>query len=258
MRVEMLGATLGGPSAHVSKMAERPSLTPAEIDRVWQELTSANGALYDGPILCVEAFEASSGSIRCSRSSFRHLAAADRLGLATRQLGIVGWLTGRSRDGREHVLLGRRSSATRVYQGLWENAPSGGVPPRVMAAGASEAGVDTLFEALREEAEEELALDLPAWKNLEAGRARVRRWIVDDLARSLDVVVEIEMGETGSGTIDPRTAGGVCANARPDGEYVDVAWVARDEWRDFVRSHSPSVLSPPTVALAESLGWRSV
>lgn len=254
VRVEALG---GAELRVAMRQAAAEELSPgmaAEVDRVWREMASQNPALYDGPTLRVDAFDAASGVISCSRSSFKHLATADRLGVAFRQLGIVGWLTGRDRGGREHVLLGRRSSAVRVYQGLWENAPSGGVPPRVIQASATSASVETLFEALRDEAEEELAMTLPAWGELAPARARARWWIVDDLARSLDIVVEIDMGE-----IDPRVAGETCASARRNAEYVDVAWVARDEWKAFASARCADgdgqVLSPPTVALARGLGW---
>lgn len=260
VRVEMLARP---PRVVVvpAPMAESPTPLSSEIDRVWNALCADNPALYDGPIVRVESFDAERGEVVCSRSSFKHLATADRLGLSTRQLGIVGWITGRDRQGREHVLLGRRGSDTRVYQGLWENAPSGGVSPRLLAAPPRETAIDVLFEALREEAEEELAMTLASWTEVSRSGASVRRWIVDDLAHSLDLVAEIDLGNIDPTRIDQcgsagGVAGGACARSRPDGEYLDAGWVARDEWSRFATSSPRDVLSPPTLALAASLGWE--
>lgn len=234
---------LPGVSVRVEWGAEhRSGCSQAErkqVDRVWREMREQNDALYDGPIARVLSADIETGVVLCGRSTFKHLVTAGRLGRDVRQLGIVGWLIGMNRAGVEHVLLARRSSSTRVYPGMWENAPSGGV-----TAGEDER---SLFRMLEDEAEEELGMALPS---LASGRSAFVGWMRDPIARSLDLIVRVEVGE-----VDPSRA--PCFGAG-DGrwEYTDAAWLSHADAPAYFAKHREAI-SPPTLALARKLGWSN-
>jgi hypothetical protein len=226
-----------GVMPFVEWASEAPGVAPAEserVDRAWRELRAANDAMYDGPIVRVLSADAETGALRCARSTFRHVATAAKLGRDVRQLG-----TERGGDAHEHVLLARRSGETRVYPGLWENAPSGGVS----------VGTDAqqLYRALADEADEELGLELPEWAS---GRGTFVGWLRDPIAMSLDLIVRVHVGE-----IDPHRSpcfGGADGGGR--WEYTDAAWLARADALSYFKRHADAI-SPPTAALAKHMGW---
>lgn len=138
---------------------ERSQSTP-EIDRAWQVATSRNPRLFDGDFLSVERFDppgpASPGHVVCRVERYRRLAVGPALGVPVALLALTGIVTTRDQHGRTHVLMGLRGAQTRMYGGLWEFAPAGGVD--VPAPGASLD--DALLEAvMRQELEEEVGLD---------------------------------------------------------------------------------------------------
>lgn len=210
-----------------------------QVDAAWRELTAANPRLYDGPVLLVDRVEGSVIHARAGR--FRMLATAALLGREVRSLGVQGVVIGRDHTGETHVLFGRRSGETRIYGGLWENAPSGSLtPPRDPS---SDLDLADFAQALATEGIEELGIDLTN------ADLRVRGLLDDPHARSLDVVLEAAL----RGVINPR--GSVCAiddNRR--WEYVDTAWVRVNDIRTW-SNRRESVLSPPTAALMQWLGW---
>ncbi len=225
-----------GPRAHAPEQAAR-------IDALWERLCRDNDRLYDGPILRTVSVDVESGVLLCRRDTFRSLAASAQLGLGVRQLGVMGVVTGRDRAARERVLLARRSAQTRIYPGLWELAPSGGVSPPAPSVGAL--GPGDLAAALADEADEELGLSF-------AGAAvRPLAILRDDAACSDDVALRVEL----PGVIDPRR--GACAGEREAldrWEYLDAAWVALDEVGAFAREHGAAI-APPTLAMLRWLGW---
>lgn len=229
--------------AQIGSSAPAGAEQAARIDAVWEELRRGNDRLYDGPILRAVSVDVESGSLLCRRETYRVLAASARLGLGVRQLGVMGVITGRDSAGREHVLLARRAAQTRIYPGLWELAPSGGVTPPPL--NVPRIGSRELSAALADEAEEELALDL-------SGQDGAAIAVLRDVhACSDDIVLRIEL----TGPIDPRR--GVCPasnDAADRWEYLDVAWVAMGDLRGFVDEHR-SAIAPPTRALLRWLGW---
>lgn len=249
---DLPGALLNSARTPPPRPGAAPPADPA-LEDAWLAMRRDNDALFDGPILQVTSFDAASGVLRARPSSFKHLATASVLARDVRQLGVVGWLTGRDAAGAERILLARRSAGTRVYPGQWENAPAGGVDLGMLAPpppGLNECPASALYSALQEESREELGLRLPAWPATgSAARAPVARsWIVDDLARSLDVVFEVELG-----AVDPRRTPCFAAGGGR-WEYTDAAWLTRAELAAFAeRREQP--LSPPTLALARFLGW---
>jgi len=220
-----------------------PQAASASVDRAvehaWEELRQANTRLHDGPIMLADATRLARGELVCRHGSYKELATAVVLRRSVRALGVCGVVVGRDGRGHEHVLFGRRSGETRVYGGMWENAPSGTVaPPR---AGMQSLGLEQLSHVLRTEGIEELGLELVSTN------VRAIATLEDSHARSVDVVLRVEVG----GVIERREtmcASGACGRW----EYVDAAWVEVGEIALWMNGGG---LSSPTVALMRWCGW---
>jgi 8-oxo-dGTP pyrophosphatase MutT (NUDIX family) len=230
---------------HIAPRQEPAGDHADRIARVWAELRAANDRYYDGPILRVMSVDPDRAQVLCRRDSFRSLAVSSRLGLGIRQLGVTGIITARDRRGVEHIILGRRAADTRIYPGLWELAPSGGVkppPPNV-----DRLSIHSLGLALAEEAEEELGMTLAPTD------ARLIAFLRDELASSVDAVLCFDLPEP----LDPRTLQGTCplaSEAAGRWEYLDSAWIARGDLPAFARDHAAAI-APPTAALLRWLNW---
>lgn len=207
----------------------------ARIAGAWDRLLAANPRYHDGPALILE----SSSPLAVRRDTYRTLATAADIDRSVRALGVQGVVVGRDRAGDEHLLFGRRSSDTRIYGGLWENAPSGGMtaPPK-----CDTLALRDFAAALRDEGLEELGLDL-------ADAQVTPLCLLDDpLAFSIDLV----LGVRPRAPIDPRS---LPCPASDGGrwEYIDAAWVRLDQSTAWI-ARDPGAFSPSTVALARS-GW---
>lgn len=230
---------------HVGPRQEPTGEVAGRIARIWDELRAANDRFYDGPILRVLSVDPERAEVLCRRDTFRALAVSPRLGLGIRQLGVTGIVTARDSGGRPHVVLGRRSAETRIYPGLWELAPSGGVkppPPNV-----EHLTLDDLAVALAEEADEELGMGLPP------RHARLIAFLRDELACSVDAVLRFDLDEI----IDPRRSAGACplaAEAAGRWEYIDSAWIALHDLPRFASDHAAAI-APPTASLLRWLSW---
>src|SRR5438270_3597375 len=66
----------------------RPVSEGEEIDRVWAELTLANPRLFDGPILLADPVTGALDHLVARSGAYRQLAAAERLGLNLRAIGV--------------------------------------------------------------------------------------------------------------------------------------------------------------------------
>jgi hypothetical protein len=220
--------------------------TAGGVERAWNELRQSNPRLFDGPVLLVDREAILCGRLVCRRGSYKQIAThgmISQLGTAqTRSrpwsLGVQGVVVGRDADGDEVVLMGRRSLETRVYGGLWENAPSGTVTPR---PGDERVDLGQFVASLREEGLEEIGVDL--------GASSVR-WIAlleDAHAGSIDVVLKLDAGERVNAARLP------CPIHEGRWEYVDSAWVPTKRLAEWV--NSGAAVSPPTRGLFEFLGW---
>lgn len=221
--------TPAGPEGIVVRLATSAgSAADPEIDRCWSELVAANPRLYDGPVLLVDRSEPSVLHARAGR--YRELATAAALGRSLRSIGVQGIVRGRDAAGDSYLLLGRRGGQTRIYGGLWENAPAGSlVPPEISV---SELGLPDFAAALQAEGLEELGLDLSR------AAMRVDALLDDPEARSLDIVLEVLLDRV----IEP--GGSICRTAGT-WEYVDSAWVELDVLRHWAQRHAHAI-SPPT------------
>lgn len=217
----------------------------AKVDACWNGMRARNPRLHDGRVLLVDRARLARGEVGCVRGRYRELATAEALGSdQVRALGVCGVVVGRDASGNEHLLFGRRSGQTRIYGGMWENAPSGIVEPEETG---QRLGLAELTAALAREGLEELGLEV------QRGAARVIATLEDAAARSVDVVVRVDLERV----IDPRRIGACAAGKDGRWEYVDAAWVAVREVDAWVHANAAAV-SPPTIGLVEWLegrGW---
>jgi len=208
----------------------------AAVEARWGELVAANPRMFNGPLLSVVGADLGSGAIECGRDDFKQLAVQDRVKTGVEILAVSGVVVARDGRGREHVLLGKRGAQTRVYGGMWELGPSGGMPlPR---DGVAALGLDDFVEHLREETREEAGIEMDGAACTCVGFCR------DFVAHSLDVMVRVEMRERIEELVSRSR----------DWEYEDVKWVAVDEVAAFDQQHAPEIIGP-TRAFFRVLGW---
>ncbi|MBY0312738.1 MAG: hypothetical protein K2W85_11770 [Phycisphaerales bacterium] len=206
-----------------------------DVDRVWGELRASNPRLFDGPVLLVDLDSLlEKRELRACRGTYKTLATAAGLGREdVRALGVQGLVMARERSGDACLLLGKRGGDVRIYPGLWENAPSGTVEP----TRGSTIGVPELLAALAEEGDEEVGIDL------HAGSARCVALVDDAIARTVDVVVQVEL--------DAEVTSRVIACQDQEcgiGEYTMAAWSPMGEVVGWVEREA-GVVSPSTRAL---------
>ena len=229
------------PRFNIVGSFETDGPTGESVDYAWNRLRQESPRLYDGPVLLADIGEPGIDRLDCRRGRYRHLAVAAAIFPHLRAVGVQGVVIARDADRDEYVLLGRRGSETRIYQGLWENAPSGTVEPAPGTGTSIESSDFT--RALFNEGLEETGVHL--------GDAEVR-WIAlldDSCAQSIDVVLRLDL----RASIDPGRT--VCRAADANAwEYADTAWVPISRLKDWV-GRSGRAISPPTLALFAHLGW---
>lgn len=231
----------GGVSVRV---VETPRIAREEqerIDRAWNEMVAggAGGArLFDGPVLMADRASALRGELCVYPATYRYLAAGAAVSGEVRGLGIQAIVTGVDEDGDEMVLLGRRGAQTRMYPGMWENAPAGTVDVRGVRAG-EEIPWARLLRVLEEEGLEEVGLELGACE------VRAIALLDDAAARTVDIVVSAEV----PGRLRAQLGCRINAGAW---EYADTAWSPTRRVCGWLKAQ-PHAASLPTRAL---LGWR--
>lgn len=224
-----------GPLRVVVSRDGPPSLS-AEVAAQWEKLRSENPRHYDGPVLSVVSFDAASNEMVTRRDRYPRLAVQPRVRTGVRLLAVTGVLIAKDAGGVEHVLLGRRGRETRVYAGMWEVGPSGGVacpPPSIGVLSEAD-----LVASLRDEIEEESSLPPPS---AAAPVALVR----DHRAFSDDIVFRCDSG----GLEAARAAMGPA-----NWEYEEHAWLPLGEVAAFDARHANEII-PPTRAIFRFFGW---
>jgi len=194
---------------------------PASSDavRVWDELRAAIPRLFNGGLLSVVSIDAQRGVIRARRDTYQRLVVQPRVKTGVRQLSVTGAV-----ERRGEILLGRRGPGTRMYAGMWELAPAGGVEPP--PPGVRELTHEALVNELRREAREEAGLEI-------TGAGMPLAIVYDAAAESYDIVLRVE-------TAGDATSG--------DWEYQELRWVPMAGLRAFEHEHAPEII-PPTRAI---------
>ena len=196
----------------------------ARVDAAWRDLCAQNPRYFNGDMLVFDRYDAATGVVTAHVDQYKRHAVRDSVDLGDSLLAVTAIVIA---DGC--VLLGRRSTQTHRYGGLWELGPSGGVD--VPAAG------DSIDErALLEQAQREI--------NEEAGfdtrgvRSRLIALVHDHQVGSSDLAMTL--------TLDQRPT--IVTNW----EYSQTRWVTIDELGAWA-SEKPDELIPTTVALARVL-----
>lgn len=223
----------------------------ARVDEEWARLRTRNPALYDAPILSVHRFDEASMEVTCRVMAYRHLATRSRAPNPAELLSILGITLCVDREGVEHVLLGRRGSNVRIYAGLWELAPAGGVgvPP----AGRERITPGDLLEQLALEFAEEVSpmLEPSAARVCEqaARDAEIVALVRDPSACSLDMAAVARIPLMLHDLIPARSAQQAGA-----WEYHELLWLPRPEAPAFDAREQDRII-PTTRSLLRVMGW---
>ena len=222
-----------GSELHV-RIEPRAS-TPADetADAEWVRQCAANPRLFDGPILSIAGLSPGS-EIRARRESYKRLSVQPAVDTGVEQLSVTGIVLASDDAGAEHVLMGRRAADTRIYGGLWELGPSGGVDP---PAGRLSLCEGDLLEQLQRELNEETGL------STRLRDVRIDALCQDLAARSCDIVLVCRV---------PDMEDFALPASKTRWEYGEVCWVPLREMRRFDAEND---LIPPSRALLRHLGW---
>lgn len=223
--VELIGFAPGVQRLRVRVVAGEPPTATSEVERVWGEMRGANPRLYSGPILAVTGIDAARGEITARRDTYQRLVVQPRVPTGVRQLSITAVVVRTGAKGPE-VLLGRRSAQTRMYAGMWELGPAGGVEP---PQGAGEIGHGALMDELRREAREEAGLGV-------SGEGRPLGIAYDARAESYDVVLLVGF----AGQSPERSW-----------EYQELRWLPLGEAGRFERERAGEIIPPTRAVLRE-------
>jgi len=218
---------------HVSISRERPPLPTNAIEAEWAKLTAANHRMYDGPVLAVLGFDQECNQVLARRDSFKRLAVQPRVHTGVRLLAVTALLEAVDEMGRRYALLGRRAQQTRIFGGMWEIGPSGGVS--VPPANVDRLSLDDLCLSLHEEISEEIGLTVPR-------QGEPLAYVRDLVAHSDDILIRFSLGKLGD----------VADLARPaNWEYEQTLWMPIDCASQFDTEETIAA----TRALFRTLGW---
>jgi 8-oxo-dGTP pyrophosphatase MutT (NUDIX family) len=208
----------------------------AVIEEAWERIRAANPRAFNGPILAYLASGPENNLVVCRRDEYRRLAVLPEIETGLVQLGVTGVLEARDEAGTRHVLLGLRSHATRVFGGMWEFGPSGGVDPPPVGQASMDA--DDIWRVLINEIREEVGLPVDPDPTPPLGLLH------EPVGRSCELVVRVSIRRP----VEELIALIDRENRTSRWEYDAVRWVAVDELGAFVDAH-PAI--PSALALAE-------
>lgn len=240
--IDDLRITLDAPARRLDPVARQ------RLDALWTRETERNPRLFDGPVLSAVEVDAVSGHIRCRRATYRELVAHPIVDTGVLQVSVTGVCVSQ-RGGMDRVLLGRRGRETRIYGGMWELAPSGGVDPptRRSSEDAAEMSGRDAWRYLMLEMEEELGAELWLTESIEPTAPMCL--CADEHARSLDIVFQVVIDDADADAVGSDRSGVSAA-----WEYEAVRWVGRDEVKDFDARHAAEIIGPSR-AILRWMGW---
>lgn len=210
----------------------------AAVEAAWARMTAANPRLFDGPILSLASFDPGAGRVACRRETYKRLSVRGAVDTGVVLVAVNAVLIARDAGGEEHVLLGRRSPQVRMYGGMWELAPAGGLDPP--AEDCATLGPAALRAQLRRELREEAGLD----HGLDD--AAPIAFYSDAAATSFNIVLRVEL----------RTPLAALTAAAGDRHWDcdAVTWLARADAPAFDRERAGDLIAP-TRALLRFIGW---
>jgi 8-oxo-dGTP pyrophosphatase MutT (NUDIX family) len=223
-----------------------PPPPDARVDEIWERKRTANPRLFNGPILAFESADPARGVVRARRDEFKSLTVQPEIDRGVTVLGVTGVLIAKDHAGDQHVFLGRRAHATRVYGGMWELGPSGGVdaPPR----SADHLDQIDLFKALRVEMTEELGLPIDVERQ---SRSIVPiAFVHDPIGMSYEIVIRVEL----TVRVEELITMGDDPERTSAWEYDATRWVPMHRLAEFDAQETDAII-PPTRALFRGLGW---
>lgn len=221
----------------------RPERTRGEepaVDAAWGALCAANPRFFNGPILAFEHADAGRALVRVRRDQYKRLAVQPGVKTDIVQLGVTGVLEARDAEGRPHVLLGRRSRETRVFGGMWELGPSGGVdaPP----PGQETMDEGDVWRVLIQEIREEIGLPI------DPDPAPPVSLLHDPVGRSVELVVRVAVARP----VEELIAAIDDESGTSRWEYDAIRWAGIDELGAFARANP---VIGATIATWRGLGW---
>lgn len=215
-----------------------PASEDARVEEVWARLCAANPKLHDGPMLSVTSFDTETGCIYCRPDSYKRLAVQIDGGPDTGVwlFAVKGIIIAADESHRKHVLMIRRHKQTRMYGGMWEIGPAGGVDlsdPAVQTL-----GIEELVVQVRRELREEAGISSPL------GNASLAAFFTDERSRSMDVVIQAELQEP------------IEQIQTDDHEWdgVQSLWLPIAEVEQFVRKERANIVDN-SLGLMRLLGW---
>jgi hypothetical protein len=242
-----------------------PHLEPfgwsAQSQRIWDDLRTQNPALHDGPIYLVTSPSQprDPAELTICRSSYRTLCVEQhrlRHGLIgqprVRLLGVKGLLMIAARDSQDHALprqlvIGQRSSTSRMYPEMWETIPAGGVEVTdSLAPLTAHNSKPLLLHALAHETLEELSIPLQIH-----GQPQCLGLLLDDAACSLDIVIQIEMADAMIKLFDKFQG----FEDRPSNEHSKLDVIDPQSLATWLSDASDHTISPALRALAPHIRW---
>lgn len=208
------------------------------IEAEWARLCAENPRYFNGPILAVVGVNPGAGSVRVRRDEFKRLAVRPAVETGVAQLGVTGVLEANDAAGRPHVLLGKRSDETRVFGGMWELGPSGGVdaPP------ISQSTMDwtDVWRVLVNEIREEVGLPIDPDPSPPAGV------VCDAEGHSVELVVRVRIARP----VEELLAAIDDESGTNRWEYDAIRWVPVDSLEAFARAE-------PLIAATRAI-WRGL
>jgi hypothetical protein len=190
-----------------------------DVERVWAERVKHYPRSFDGPVLSFDGYE--DGVVRTRIDSYKRLAVQPDVATGVCVLSVSGIVRCERPD--PAVLIGRRSPSTRIYGNMWELGPSGSVDPP--ERGSRITG-EFVLDQLRAESREEIGAELTPT------RSRVTALIIDHVANSCDVTIEVVLPEP------------LDINVGEGWEYTEAQWIPISGLPAFAEAHADETIAP--------------
>ncbi|MEM8758484.1 MAG: hypothetical protein AAGF47_11980 [Planctomycetota bacterium] len=219
------------------EIADGPEPAASDAVRaIWEAQRAERPRLFNGPVLSFDSI--GNRVITARRESYRRLVAQESepaiVDPPVIQLSVTGVITAVDIAGVRHVLVGKRSQATRIYGSMWELAPAGGVDPPPRSERSLD-GFDVYRQLVTELAEE---VGLPA----DPDPGPILALAIDGTAMSCDIVMRLDLARPLEDIVAQTESGGKTYGW----EYDAVRWLPVGSLGGFAETQR---CIPPTAAL---------